>query len=169
MAPDTARAPSGRSTFATIGPSIVIRGEVSGNEDLLIQGQIDGAVTLGLHSVTVGSGGRVKAGIRGRIITVEGAVEGDLDAEEQIVLRGTARVKGDLSAPRVVLEDGASFRGLVDMGATEDLGLASERPTASTAKSEPSASAPAAATPPRKASGHGDAKSAPMPGNSSTK
>jgi cytoskeletal protein CcmA (bactofilin family) len=106
-----------RSTgHATIGPSIVVRGEVSGNEDLLIQGQLDGSVSLDLHSVTVGGGGRVKADITGRVITIEGNVEGNLNAKEQIILRGSAIVQGDIKAPRVVLEDGASFRGLVDMG-----------------------------------------------------
>jgi cytoskeletal protein CcmA (bactofilin family) len=124
--PEAARQTPARSGFATIGPSIVIRGEVTGDEDLLIQGQVDGSVTLGLHAVTIGDGGRVKAGITGRVITVEGAVEGDLKAEEQIVLRGSARVKGDLTAPRVVLEDGASFRGLVDMGKTPELELSPE-------------------------------------------
>ena len=101
---------------ATIGPSLVFRGEVSGNEDLLIQGQLDGTVALALNAVTVGGGGRVKADITGRIITIEGNVEGNLNAKEQIILRGTAVVQGDIKAPRVVLEDGASFRGLVDMG-----------------------------------------------------
>jgi cytoskeletal protein CcmA (bactofilin family) len=102
---------------ATIGPSISIRGDVTGSEDLLIQGRIDGSVDLGSHSVAVGSEGRVNANISGRVITIEGHVEGDLAAQEQIVLRGTARVLGDIKAPRVVLEDGATFRGLVDMGA----------------------------------------------------
>jgi len=101
---------------ATIGRSISVRGEVSGDEDLLIQGQVDGSVELGQHCVTVGSDGRVKANIVARVVTVEGSVEGDLTAQEQIVLRGSARVQGDIRAPRVVLEDGASFRGLVDMG-----------------------------------------------------
>jgi cytoskeletal protein CcmA (bactofilin family) len=106
----------GSTGHATIGPSIVVRGEVSGNEDLLIQGQLDGSVALNLNSVTVGGGGRVKADITGRIITIEGNVEGNLNAKEQIILRGSAIVQGDIKAPRVVLEDGASFRGLVDMG-----------------------------------------------------
>lgn len=117
MSTEAPKAPVARSGHATIGPSIVIRGEVTGNEDLLIQGQVDGSVALDLHSVTVGSGGRVKADITGRVITIEGHVEGDLNAKEQIILRGSATVQGDLKAPRVVLEDGASFRGLVDMGA----------------------------------------------------
>jgi cytoskeletal protein CcmA (bactofilin family) len=102
---------------ATIGRSITISGDVGGDEDLLIQGQVDGSVNLDLHSVTVGSEGRVKANISGRVVVVEGRVEGDLNAKEQIILRSSAHVMGDISAPRVVLEDGASFRGLVDMGA----------------------------------------------------
>lgn len=125
---EAVRAPAARSGHATIGPSIVIRGEVSGNEDLLIQGRIDGSVALDTHSVTVGGGGRVKANITGRVITVEGNVEGDLNAQEQIVLRGSSKVLGDLKAPRVVLEDGASFRGLVDMGAPRESERGGEGP-----------------------------------------
>jgi cytoskeletal protein CcmA (bactofilin family) len=105
--------PGGR---AIIGPSISIRGEVTGDEDLLIQGKVDGSVDLKQHSVTVGPEGKVKAGIAGRVVVVEGTVEGDLKAEEQVILRGSATVQGDITAPRVILEDGARFRGGVDMG-----------------------------------------------------
>jgi len=153
--PEPPRSTAGRTGFATIGPSIVIRGEVSGDEDLVIQGQVDGSVSLGRHAVTVGNGGRVKAGITGRLITIEGAVEGDLKAEEQIVLRGTARVRGDLNAPRVVLEDGASFRGLVDMGSTEELDMdgpvATSTKTAASGPRPMETSAPPKATPPKPA------------------
>lgn len=118
---------SGASGRATIGPSISIEGDVTGSEDLLIQGQVDGSVTLGEHAVGVGSEGRVKANIIGRLITIEGRVEGDLTAEEQIILRGSAQVHGDIKAPRVVLEDGATFRGLVDMGANGSKGQGTEK------------------------------------------
>lgn len=101
---------------ATIGRSITIRGEVSGDEDLLIQGRVDGSVNLKQHSVTVGSEGEVKADITARVVTVEGSVEGNLTADEQVILRGSALVQGDIVSPRVVLEDGARFRGGVDMG-----------------------------------------------------
>lgn len=111
-----AQQPSVAGGRATIGPSITIRGEVSGDEDLLIEGKVDGSVDLELHSVTVGGAGRVKANITARVVTVEGEVEGDLKAQEQVILRSAARVKGDITAPRVVLEDGSNFRGLVDMG-----------------------------------------------------
>jgi cytoskeletal protein CcmA (bactofilin family) len=103
---------------ATIGRSITINGEVKGDEDLLIQGRVDGSVTLKQHAVTVGPEGEVKADIGARVITVEGTVEGNLSAQEQVILRGSARVQGNITAPRVVLEDGARFRGGVDMGET---------------------------------------------------
>ena len=100
---------------ATIGRSITIRGEVTGDEDLLIEGRVEGSVNLKQHAVTVGPAGDVKANIIGRVVTVEGNVEGNLQAEEQVVLRSTALVQGDISAPRLVLEDGARFSGGVDM------------------------------------------------------
>jgi cytoskeletal protein CcmA (bactofilin family) len=103
---------------ATIGRSITINGEVKGDEDLLIQGRVDGSVTLKEHAVTVGPEGEVKADIGARVITVEGKVEGNLNAQEQVILRNSSRVQGNISAPRVVLEDGARFRGGVDMGET---------------------------------------------------
>ncbi|MCG6956679.1 MAG: polymer-forming cytoskeletal protein [Gemmatimonadetes bacterium] len=136
---ESARRASTPSERATIGPSITIRGEVSGDEDILIQGNVEGSVDLKQHSVTVGREGRVKADITGRVVTVEGRVEGDLIAQEQVILRSSAHVQGDLTAPRVVLEDGATFRGLVDMGdasprggrAAATAGTQSSRETAS--------------------------------------
>lgn len=115
----TDEAPSrkpGSPQRAAIGRSIRIRGEVSGDEDLLVQGEVDGSVSLGKHQVTVGDDGRVKASIAARLVIVEGRVEGDVTAEEQVILRASARVEGDIAAPRVVIEDGARFRGSVDMG-----------------------------------------------------
>lgn len=106
---------SDRDERATIGRSITVRGEVTGDEDLLIQGRVEGTVDLKQNSVTVGPDGEVKADISGRVVTVEGSVEGNLRAEEQVVLRSTGRLQGDISAPRVTLEDGAYFRGGVDM------------------------------------------------------
>ena len=102
--------------LAIVGRKIRIKGDVTGNEDLLIEGRVEGSVDLRAHSVTVGPQGDVKASIVGRIVTIEGRVQGNLTAEEQIVLLSSADVEGDLAAPRVVLEDGASFRGGVDMG-----------------------------------------------------
>jgi cytoskeletal protein CcmA (bactofilin family) len=149
-------APAARSTpiaagKATIGPSITIHGEVSGDEDLLIQGKVDGSVDLELHAVTVGGEGRVKANITARVVTVEGEVEGDLRAREQVILRGSARVKGDITAPRVVLEDGANFRGLVDMG-DPDAGRATVKSATASGASNSVGTTSAQSSPPSDAS-----------------
>jgi len=100
---------------AIIGASITIRGDVTGDEDLVIQGRVEGKVDLAQHNVTVGAKGRIKANVIGRTVTVEGEVEGDLRAEEQIAVRKTGKVRGNMSAPRVTIEDGASFQGSIDM------------------------------------------------------
>jgi cytoskeletal protein CcmA (bactofilin family) len=103
------------SERATIGPSIAIQGDVTGEEDLVIQGRVDGKVDLKQHSVTVGKNGRVRADVYGRTITIEGEVQGNLYGEEQIVVRQSGRVEGNITAPRVTLEDGARFKGSIDM------------------------------------------------------
>jgi cytoskeletal protein CcmA (bactofilin family) len=120
--PEVPRSTQATGERATIGRSITIRGEVSGDEDLLIQGQVDGSVDLKQQAVTVGREGKVKANITGRMVTVEGEVEGNLKADDQVILRSSAKVQGDITAPRVVLEDGATFRGGIDMGATSTTG-----------------------------------------------
>jgi cytoskeletal protein CcmA (bactofilin family) len=121
----TAQAPPARrqaapssGASAVIGPSITVKGDVSGDEDLVILGRVQGTVNLAQHNVTVGPSGKVKADVRGKMVIVEGEVEGDLKAQEQIVLRHTARVEGSISAPRVALEDGAVFRGGIEMDST---------------------------------------------------
>ena len=106
--------PGGRAT-ATIGSAITIKGEVSGDEDLLIEGRVEGSVDLEEHAVTIGADGSVTASITGRTVTIEGRVEGDIRARERVVLRASSDVQGDITSPRVVLEDGARFRGGVDM------------------------------------------------------
>jgi len=127
--------PSGE--MATIGRSIVIKGEVTGDEDILIQGRVDGSVTLKQQSVTVGPEGRVKANITGRNVIVEGEVEGNLKAEDQVLLRSTARVQGDISASRLVLEDGAVFRGGVEMGDPKEKGPQAAAPQGVPKKESP--------------------------------
>ncbi|MGE5235747.1 MAG: bactofilin family protein [Acidobacteriota bacterium] len=120
--PEPASRPQPGGEKATIGRSIAIRGDVTGDEDLVIQGHVEGTVDLKQHSVTVGPEGKVKADISGREVTVEGEVTGNLRADEHVVLRSTAKVEGDLTAPGVVIEDGAVFRGRIDMKEPADKG-----------------------------------------------
>ncbi len=106
---------SSRGGHAIIGPSIRIEGDIRGDEDLLVEGQVEGNILLEKHSVTVGANGRVKADIHGRNISVEGQVQGNLFADEQVVVRESGEVRGNITAPRVSLEDGAKFKGAIDM------------------------------------------------------
>jgi cytoskeletal protein CcmA (bactofilin family) len=112
-------APSERydTASAAIGSSIKIVGDVSGDEDLTILGKIEGKILLPKHSVTIGQSGRVKADIQAKFVSVAGEVHGNLVAAEQIVIRKTATMLGNLTAPRVGLEDGCRFRGSVEMEA----------------------------------------------------
>jgi len=100
---------------ASLGPSLVIRGTLSGQEDLLIEGQVEGEISLRKHSVTVGPKGRVKADIFSKSICVEGEVQGNLFGEDQVTIRRSGKVKGNVTSPRVTLEDGSKFKGAIDM------------------------------------------------------
>ncbi len=100
---------------AIIGSSISIKGEISGEEDLVVQGQVEGRIELRQHNVTVGKNGRVKADIWGKIISVEGEVFGNIFGEEKIVIRSSGALHGNITAPRVTLEDGSKFKGSIDM------------------------------------------------------
>jgi cytoskeletal protein CcmA (bactofilin family) len=109
---DTRRAD--RAT-ATIGPSIFIKGDLSGDEDLVIEGRVEGKIDLKQHNVTIGKNGRVKADVFGNTVVVEGEVDGNLFAQQQAILRQSGAVRGNITAPRVMLEDGSRFRGSIDM------------------------------------------------------
>jgi len=98
-----------------IGPSITIKGEVSGDEDLLIQGRVEGTIQLGGNEVSVGESGKVSADIQAKVARVDGEVTGDITANEKVVISKSGNVRGNITAPRVTLEDGAIFKGSIDM------------------------------------------------------
>lgn len=125
-----------------IGPSIEIQGELTGGEDLLIEGRVDGKVDLRGHNVNIGKNGRVTADVFGKTITVEGQVNGNLFGDDQIILRQSSTVRGNLTAPRVSLEDGSNFKGSIDMTPKEPRGAAA---AVSVAKPAPAPQKPPAA------------------------
>ncbi|GAB5451695.1 MAG: hypothetical protein Hals2KO_20230 [Halioglobus sp.] len=98
-----------------IGPSITIKGEVIGEEDLLIQGKVEGTINMKNQELSVGESGQVIADISARVITVDGEVTGDIAGTEKVVVSKSGNVKGNIVAPRVTLEDGAIFKGSIDM------------------------------------------------------
>ena len=104
---------------ALIGPTILIKGDLSGEEDLLIEGRVEGKIELKKHNVTIGKNGRIKADVFGKVVSIEGEVHGNLFGEDQLILRQTSTVRGNITAPRVVLEDGANFKGSIDMSPKE--------------------------------------------------
>ncbi len=103
---------------AVIGRSISIKGELSGDEDLLIQGRVQGKIDLKKNNVTVGRNGHIIADICGKLIIIEGEVQGNLFGDEEIVVRESAVIRGNMRTPRFSLEDGAKFKGSIDMNPT---------------------------------------------------
>jgi cytoskeletal protein CcmA (bactofilin family) len=108
-----------REPQAIIGATISIKGDLLGEEDLLIEGRLEGKIESRRHSVTIGKNGRIKGDIYARVVTVEGTVEGNLYGEEQMTVRQSGTVRGNIVAPRVALEDGSNFKGSIDMSPKE--------------------------------------------------
>ena len=98
-----------------IGKSIVVRGEVTGDEDLIVEGKVEGVISLEDHHLTVGETGSVSAEVTAKTVTVFGRMEGNLVAKEKAEIAETGSLKGDIKAPRIVIADGAKFKGSVDM------------------------------------------------------
>ncbi len=94
---------------------MALRGDLSGKEDLLIEGQFEGTINLTEHCVTVGANGEVKAEIHARQVIVQGSVAGNISAGEKIDIRKTGHVVGDLVAAAIAIEDGAFFKGSIDI------------------------------------------------------
>jgi len=116
-APASTPASSGRA--AVIGPGIHVNGDISGDESLIIEGSVDGKIRLDTHQVEVGQSGRVNADITAKVIKISGEVRGDITATEKVVILRSGNVRGNIVAPRMTLEDGAIFKGSIDMDPSE--------------------------------------------------
>lgn len=106
---------SANQGLAAIGRSIRINGDLQGDEDLRIEGEVNGTVRLNNNTVTIGQEGKIRADVYAKSVDVEGSVEGDLYGAEHISIRKSARVQGNVISPRVSLEDGARFKGSIEM------------------------------------------------------
>ncbi len=103
------------STGAHIGKSLSIKGQISGSEDLFIDGEVEGKITLDGNSLTVGPNGNVRAEVTARSITILGRLLGNVRASERIEIRKTGSLEGDLVTARIVIEEDAMFRGSIDI------------------------------------------------------
>jgi cytoskeletal protein CcmA (bactofilin family) len=125
--------------MVNIGKSVVIKGELSGSEDLTIEGMVEGKIELRQNVLTIGPNGKIKAQVFAKSVVVQGEVHGNITATEKVDIRDSGSVDGDVVAPRVAISDGAHFRGSIDMQ------KAGEPRT--DAKTGDTKSTPAAATP----------------------
>ncbi len=119
------------SPKATIGPTIVVNGKISGDEAMVIAGRCEGSISLPQNTLTILSGGHVRANVEANVVEIEGQVEGDVDGVDKVVITATGRMEGNIKAPRVILNDGAKFKGSIDMdpGTAETAKAAPKRVT----------------------------------------
>ena len=139
------------SGIVGIGKSIVVKGELSGNEDLRVEGRVEGKIDLNQNLLTVGESGKVKAQIFAKTVVIIGEVLGNVTAVEKVSIQEKGVVDGDISSPRVAIAEGAHFRGSIDMRRSESAkpaaaataaGAASSTGPASTAGAGAGAAAP---------------------------
>jgi len=98
-------------SIARLGPSLFLKGELSGAEDVVIEGQYKGKIDLANHNILVGRGAKVQGDIRVKNITINGTVEGNIDASGKIFISKEGQMKGDLKAPKISIMEGAKFKG----------------------------------------------------------
>jgi cytoskeletal protein CcmA (bactofilin family) len=103
-----------RRMSAWIGKSLVIQGKIISSEDLTINGQVEGTIELGDHSLIIGVGAAIQANLVAKDIIISGAVTGNVRASDKVDLRPTGSVEGDITTPRLVMADGAIIKGRVD-------------------------------------------------------
>lgn len=114
--PNQATAVAG-GNMANIGKSITLKGDLSGNEDLVIEGHIEGRVDLPSNQLTIGANGSCAAEVHAKTVIVIGKVTGNVIATERIEIQATGLVNGDVSAPRLIVQEGAVVNGSIEMGA----------------------------------------------------
>jgi cytoskeletal protein CcmA (bactofilin family) len=123
-----------------IGKSVVIRGELSGSEDLYLDGEVEGDINLSNHKLVIGPNGKIKASITARDVVVHGRVTGNLSASERVELKRSCSLTGDVSTQRIVIEDGAFFKGAIDIKEAKESKSDSRKPMAAVTVSGSSAS-----------------------------
>ncbi len=117
--------------LVNIGQSVQIKGELTGNEDLTIEGLVDGKIMVKDHSLTIGANGRISAEVHAKTVVVVGTISGNITADDKVEIAPSGTVNGDIRAPRVSISDGAKFKGSIDM----DRKGAASKPSTSTSHS----------------------------------
>ncbi|HTV01542.1 MAG TPA: polymer-forming cytoskeletal protein [Luteitalea sp.] len=102
-------------SMGNIGKSVIIKGELSGSEDLTIEGQVEGKIELNNNILTIGTNAKIKAQVFAKTVVVLGEVTGNITASEKVDIRDNGSVDGDITSPKVAIAEGAHFRGAIDM------------------------------------------------------
>jgi cytoskeletal protein CcmA (bactofilin family) len=129
-----------RADIANIGKSVIIKGELSGSEDLYLDGQVEGSIELREHSLTIGPNARLSANIFAKDVSIQGKVDGNITGFNRVELKKTAVLTGNIETQRIVIEDGAFFKGNIEIRKNEP----AKSPAAPATASAPQTSAPAA-------------------------
>jgi cytoskeletal protein CcmA (bactofilin family) len=108
-----------RSGSASIGKAVKIVGQIFSREDLYVDGDVEGTIELTEHKLTIGPNGNIRAGVKAREVVALGAIQGNVEASERIEIRKDAKLVGDIKTARIVIEDGAFFKGSIDIVKTE--------------------------------------------------
>lgn len=114
-----AKTPVTLGARAMIGAKVKVKGDIVSSEDLLVEGEVSGTITLTDNELIIGNSGRVDANVNAKIVRVEGQVTGDIDGSERVIICASGNVEGNVSSPRVMLEDGGRFKGSIDMGSNK--------------------------------------------------
>jgi cytoskeletal protein CcmA (bactofilin family) len=137
---------------AVLGKSVIVKGQIYGREDLTIDGEVEGTVELQEHRLTIGPNGKVMATVKAREVVVLGTIHGNVETRDKIMIRKDAKLVGDIKTARIEIEDGAYFKGNIDIVRAEPKPAAAPKP-------QPVASAPSPApASPAMAAGAGDVK-----------
>ena len=123
-----------KSDMANIGKSITINGDLTGNEDMVIEGKVEGKVELPNNQLTVGANGTVRAEVNAKAVVVVGRVTGNVNGTERVEIQATGVVEGDVDAPRLVVAEGAVINGAVHMTKKGDAAAQSPAPSAEVRK-----------------------------------
>ena len=134
----TAKEPELVAPSAIIGQSILIKGDVSGDEDLIVEGRIEGTVSLLKNRLTIGANGNVHATVNTKALNIEGNIEGDVNAGENVVLTSSGKMQGNIKAPRITLQDGCKFKGTIDMEMEPSSVVTDLKPPYSSSSQKPS-------------------------------
>jgi cytoskeletal protein CcmA (bactofilin family) len=140
--------PAGNSASATIGKAVKVVGQIFSREDLFVDGEVEGTVEALEHKLTIGPNGAVRAGVKAREVVALGTIQGNVEAHDKIEIRKEAKLVGDIKTARIIIEDGAYFKGSIDIVKPEPKPVG--KPAAPPAQAAP-ASAPTAPSTPQPA------------------